>query len=103
MTILPGWVEEDVSKVPPSHPLVPSLLGKASSTIQGHSCKRIHSLVLKVAHVSLETSIRDNVLFAPPDFIPCRMLSSHKSLQRQLPENAKYGFMIFVHFLFIVR
>lgn len=46
--------------------------------------------------------IRVHVLFAPPNFIPCKMLSSPKSLQKQLPENARDRSMIFVHFLFIV-
>lgn len=46
--------------------------------------------------------VRVHVLFAPPNFIPCKMLSSPKSLQKQLPENARDRSMIFVHFLFIV-
>lgn len=94
---------EGIAEVPPSHPLVPSLPRRASSQTQGHSCERIQSLVLEVAHVSLETSGRDNVSFAQPDFVPCRMLSCPSSLQKQLPGNTKYRFMIFVHFLVIVR
>lgn len=90
-----------VPKIPPSYPLVPSLLGKASLKAPSHSCERIQSVVLEVT--SRETSIRDNVLFAQPDFIPCRTLSSPKSLQKQLSGNTKYRFVIFVHFLFIVK
>lgn len=90
-----------VPKIPPSYALVPSLLGKASSKAQSHSRERIQSVVLEVT--SRETSLRDNVLFAQADFILRRTLSSPKSLQKQLSGNTKYRFMIFVHFLFIVR
>lgn len=89
------------AKVPSSHPFLPHSLGKRHQ-ILGHSCKRIQSQVLKVALVSLATSIRGNVLFVRPDFLPGRRLSSPKSLQTELPGNIKYPFTIVVHFIFIV-
>ena len=74
----------------PNHPLVLSASRKASSKAQGSSLQEDPVPGSRSARVSLGTPIQDNILFAHPDFIPCRMLSPAKSLKEQLPGNTKY-------------
>lgn len=103
MTMTPGWMEGGCFSSPPKPPL--SAIAAGEKLHQGYRVRAARSSIRWFWKWRLSLwrpPVRVHVLFAPPNFIPCKMLSSPKSLQKQLPENARDRSMIFVHFLFIV-
>lgn len=83
------------AKVSPSHLLVPSLLGKASSKAKGHSCERIQSVVLEVTmSVWIMFYLLNQILF-PAGCFP--FLSHCKSNCLEIP-SIKHDFL-FISFL----